>query len=55
MKNGVEKETLEEFFEYFKDVTLPNPDHYPRQFQFLVDSFVHYKNMKKGNGVESAK
>jgi hypothetical protein len=49
----VDDKTIEEFFEYYKHVSLPNPVHYPKQFQFLIDSFIHYKNMKKGTDVEN--
>jgi len=47
MSNNVDEETIKEFFDYFKDTPLPNPDHYPKQFQFLIDSFVHYRKMRE--------
>jgi hypothetical protein len=49
----VDSNLIEEFFDYFKNTPIPNPDQYPIQFQFLVDSFVHYKKMQKGTGVEN--
>lgn len=48
----VDSRVIEEFFDYYKNTPLPNPEHYPIQFQFLIDSFLHYKNMKKGTSVE---
>lgn len=47
MSNKVDEQTINEFFDYFKDTPLPNPDQYPIQFQFLIDSFVHHKKMKE--------
>jgi hypothetical protein len=46
MSNKVDEETIKEFFDYFGDTALPDPEHYPIRFQFLIDSFVHHKNMK---------
>ena len=49
----VDDKTIEEFFDYYKNTPLPNPEHYPRQFQYLIDMFMHYKKMKKGAEVEN--
>lgn len=46
MSNNVDEQTIKEMFDYFGDTTLPNPEHYPIQFQFLIDSFLHHKKMK---------
>jgi hypothetical protein len=50
---GIDDKTIKEFFDYYKNTPLPDPEHYPMQFQFLIDSFVHHKNMKKGTQVEN--
>ena len=47
MSNNVDEQTIKEMFDYFGDTTLPNPEHYPIQFQFLIDSFLHHKKMKE--------
>ena len=41
---------LEEFFEHFGEENIPNPEHYPVRFDFLVKSFEHYKRMQGLNG-----
>ncbi len=46
MSNKVDEQTINEFFDYFKDTPLPNPENYPKQFQFLIDSFLHHKKMR---------
>jgi hypothetical protein len=40
------KEELNEMIELFGTDRIPNPDHYPMRFKFLVESFRHYKNMQ---------
>lgn len=47
MTNKVDEQTINEFLELHKGKPLPNPEHYPKQFQFLIDSFVHHKKMKE--------
>jgi hypothetical protein len=52
--DNISKETIEEFFAHFKGVSIPDPNNYPLQFQFLIDSFLHYKKMQERNKVENA-
>lgn len=40
-------EFIEEFIEYYGIENIPNPDQYPRRFEFLVKSFEHYKRMQE--------
>jgi hypothetical protein len=49
MNNLIDDNLVKEFFEHFKDAPIPNPTYYPKQFQFLIDSFLHYKKMKELN------
>jgi hypothetical protein len=37
---------IHEFIEYYGMKNIPNPDHYPRRFEFLMKSFRHYKRMQ---------
>jgi hypothetical protein len=40
-------ETLNEMIEYYGIENIPNPEHYPMRFDFIVKSFVHYKKMQE--------
>lgn len=39
-------ETLKEFIEFYGVENIPNPDHHPKQFEFLFKSFEHTKRMQ---------
>lgn len=39
-------ENLNEMIEYFGIENIPNPEHYPLRFEFMVRSFEHYKKMQ---------
>jgi len=41
---------LQEFLDYFTGTTIPDPDQYPKRFEFMIKSFQHYKKMKEMNG-----
>lgn len=38
-----DKEMFEEMVEFYGSDKIPNPDHYPKQFEFLTRSFEYYK------------
>lgn len=42
-----EYQEIEDFIEFFGIENIPNPDQYPKQLEFLIKSFRHYKNMEK--------
>jgi hypothetical protein len=46
MNNEIDETVYAEFMDYYQHTQLPNPEHYPKQFQFLIDSFLHHKKMK---------
>lgn len=39
-------ETLNEMIEYFGTDNIPNPEHYPLRFEFMVKTFEHFKKMQ---------
>jgi hypothetical protein len=47
--NYSEKEDkfVQEFIDHFGEENIPNPQQYPRRFEFLVKSFQHYKRMQQ--------
>jgi hypothetical protein len=47
MSNGVDEKIVSEFLEYHKDVKISNPDHYPKQMDFLIRMFLHHKKASK--------
>jgi len=48
--NGIDTNSeLQEFLDYFSDTKIPDPDQYPKRFEFMVKSFQHYKKMKEMN------
>lgn len=38
---------IEEFIEYIGLDKIPDPDQYPRRFEFMIKSFEHYKRMQE--------
>lgn len=38
---------VQEFIDYYGQENIPNPDHYPRRFEFLIKSFEHHKKMQE--------
>lgn len=38
---------IEELIEHYGVENMPDPDQYPRRFEFLVKSFEHYKRMEQ--------
>jgi hypothetical protein len=46
----VNEDELQEFVDYCGKENIPNPEHYPRRFEFLVKSFQHYKRMQEMKG-----
>jgi hypothetical protein len=45
--NKVDDNTIKEFIEYYDGTSIPNPEQYPKQFEFMIKSFLHSKNMKE--------
>lgn len=45
MNNEIDEDTIREFLEYYSETSIPDPEHYPRRFKFMVDSFMHHKRM----------
>jgi hypothetical protein len=39
-------EEIQEFIDYYGQENIPNPEHYPLRFAFLVKSFQHHKRMQ---------
>ena len=37
---------IEEFIEYYGIENIPDPNQYPKRFEFLIKSFEHYKKMQ---------
>jgi hypothetical protein len=37
---------VEDFIAYFGIENIPNPNQYPKRFEFLLKSYEHYKKMK---------
>jgi hypothetical protein len=40
-------EFVKGFVEYFGESNIPNPEQYPRKFEFLVKSYEHYMRMRE--------
>jgi hypothetical protein len=38
--------TIKEFLEYYSGTTIPDPDHYPKRFKFMIEAFLHHKKME---------
>ncbi len=41
---------IEEFIEHYGVENIPDPNQYPRRFEFLVKSYEHYKRMQEMKG-----
>ena len=41
-----EDKEIQEFIDYYGQENIPNPEHYPLRFAFLVKSFQHHKRMQ---------
>lgn len=48
MTNNLEDELYKDFLEYF-DGKIPNPNQYPRQFEFYIKMYLNAKNQNKEN------
>jgi len=46
--NNVDDATIKEFFEYYSETTIPDPDQYPKQLKFMIETFMHHKRMENG-------
>lgn len=44
----IDEATVENMIKYFGEDKIPNPDQYPKQFEFLLKSYEHYLKMQKG-------
>lgn len=47
MKNELNEDLVEQFMDHFGRENIPNPKQYPRQFDFLIKSFLYHKEMKE--------
>jgi hypothetical protein len=47
-----DKAMFDEMIEHFGEDNIPNPNQYPKQFEFLTRSFEQYKKMKKSTEIE---
>ena len=45
MSSEVDDDTIREFFAYYSETKIPDPEHYPKIFKFMVDAFMHHKRM----------
>lgn len=45
----VDDETIKEFLEYYSGTSIPDPEQYPRRFKFMIETFLHHKNMRAEN------
>ena len=48
MNSEVDDDTIREFLEYYSETKIPDPEHYPNIFKFMVDAFMHHKRMTTG-------
>ena len=44
-----DEKMLQEMIDYFGIENIPNPDQYPKRFEFLTKSYEHYIRMQKFN------
>lgn len=42
-----DENTLKEMIEHYGADNIPNPEHWPMRFEFLMRSFEHYVRMKR--------
>lgn len=49
------EEMFKEMIEFYGAENIPNPEQYPRQFEFLTKSFEHYKRMEKMREMKNGK
>jgi hypothetical protein len=42
MNSSENDKLIQEMIDFYGAANIPNPEHYPRQFEFLVKSFQHY-------------
>jgi hypothetical protein len=47
--NKIDDKSIAEFIDYYKDTVIPNPEHYPKQFEFMLKAFLHSKKMQELN------
>jgi hypothetical protein len=53
--SGKNDDLIEEFIDYCGGAKkIPNPEQYPRRFEFLVKSFKNYKNSAKSIRTEKS-
>jgi hypothetical protein len=45
--NSIDDETIKEFLEYYSGTSIPDPEHYPKRFEFMVKTFFHSKKMQE--------
>lgn len=46
MNNRVDEKLFAEFIEYYNGTGIPDPNHYPQRFAFMMRAFLHNKRMK---------
>lgn len=44
-----DEKMLKAMIEHYGIENIPNPEHWPMRFEFMVKSFEHYLRMKEGN------
>lgn len=45
--SNVDDATIKEFLEYYSGTSIPDPEHYPKRFKFMIDAFLYHKSMEK--------
>jgi hypothetical protein len=55
MNNGIDEKTVAEFLDYYQETVMPNPDHYPRRFEFMIKMFLHNRKRKADDGCHNTK
>jgi len=51
LNSEVDDNIIREFLEYYSETKIPDPEHYPKIFKFMVDAFMHHKRMLAGEQV----
>jgi hypothetical protein len=47
--NNIDDDTIKEFLEYYSGTAIPDPEHYPKRFEFMVKTFLHSRKMREAN------
>jgi hypothetical protein len=44
--NSVDDDTIKEFLDYYSETVIPDPEQYPKRFEFMVKAFNHSKKIR---------